>query len=234
LLSKGCIRFVTFVRSRVVTKRAIAAAQAVLVALSSTLIAGVYLPHDSGNSARTEIANEWYLPFVADLDGDSEADSLCLRSSGFEKSVDFRLGHSRTARIRFTTSSDNHGRLLVADVDGDNDLDLIWIGDPKDHSPVVLINSGKEAFVKAEDNSPYLAALNALLDKTDPKTKRSLSSGRRARLLNSPFRESGAAQVSRVASSNSGPVLFAPHQEFGKVLPCLTSLTKRGPPLNLS
>src|SRR5215471_9970545 len=60
------------------------------------------------------------------------------------------------------------GRLISKDIDGDGDLDLIWIGANEQRSAVVLVNDGAGDFTEAKDNAPYAAALEALLSSDDP------------------------------------------------------------------
>lgn len=127
------------------------------------------------------------------------------------------------------------GWLISKDIDGDGDLDLICIVANEQSSAAVLINDGAGDFTKSKDNTPYAAALEALLSSDDPSEQPSLQAESHTySLLSSSFHDIGPAVISSFAcpSIRSGP--FTGFDTTPYQATFLSDLRKRGPPLIFS
>jgi len=127
------------------------------------------------------------------------------------------------------------GRLISKDIDGDGDLDLIWIGANEQRSAVVLVNDGAGDFTEAKDNAPYAAALEALLSSDDPGEQPSLQGGNRTySLSSSPGGDIVTAATSRLACPTICSDPFNGFANSPNRAAFLNDLRKRGPPIILS
>jgi FG-GAP-like repeat len=220
------------VRARTDHKKCIAATIIALIVLSWVLI-GRASSRDARGS-RPPIPYGWALPISVDLDGDYVADSVNLRSNGFDKTIDISFGNLRTSEVSFAAKSADHGKLVVRDIDGDGDLDLIWVPDHDQKTAVVLINDGKGDFDEAKDNTPYASQLNALLS-GDSSDEHSLQAGHQIySLSSSSFREIAFTEINRSVCATIRLISFAGFNAFGNRSAFLSYLRKRGPPLILS
>ena len=216
-------------------RRAIAAALALL-----TVITWVPITRGSSRDARRilqrlPVLSGSMLPFLADLDGDFAADSVKLSSNGFDKTIDIKFANLRTREFSFAAKSVEQGTLIAKDIDGDGDLDLIWITGRNQKTAVVLINDGKGDFTKASDNAPYAPALNALLSSSDPSNQNSLQAGHQVLSLSSSSSpDIGAGAASKFTVPTIRAECFVGFNGFGNLLAFLSYLHKRGPPLTHS
>lgn len=175
------------------------------------------------------------LPIPADLDGDSAPDSVKLRSDGVDKTIDIQFANLRTSRFRFASASLDSGRLIASDIDGDGDVDLIWVAGRDLKSAVVLLNNGKGDLTQVNDNSPYADRLNGLLSASDPSDQRSFQAGQANISLTSPsFPDITFTPANRFA----GPAVYLERitgfNGFNDRSAFLSYLHKRGPPLVFS
>jgi hypothetical protein len=171
------------------------------------------------------------LPVLADLDGDQAADSINLHSSGFDKTVGIKFANFRISEFSFVSTSIERGRLIANDIDGDGDVDLIWIAGRDRKGAVVLINNGRGDFTQAKDSAPYTSELNALLNSNDPSDQHSLQAGHQIVSLTSPsFSVIDLTSASAFALPESNSSLRIPFNGLGSRSAFLSYLHKRGPP----
>ena len=172
---------------------------------------------------------------VYNLDKDRVADRVTLESNGFEKTIDIRFGSSRNQQFRFSTVSNEDGRLVASDIDRDGDVDLIWLGTTERERAVVLLNQGEGDFAESSDNAPYSSELNDLFNLGDPTDRRLVKHSRKSSTLT-------AATCSDIAPGLTSE-LHIPEVKDSSVndsqptpggLAFLTNDPKRGPPSILS
>jgi len=172
---------------------------------------------------------------LADLDGDSRADSVRLRSSGTNKIVDVRFASLRTGKFSFLTTSRELGRLIGKDIDGDGDLDLIWRGTGEEKSAVVLINDGRGNFAAAGDNTPYAAEIHAIASDSDPSSHPFFQAASHFHsLVSSPFSNSAGPSSSWLIRITNVTASFPGFDRSTYQSPFTGALHKRGPPRILS
>ena len=127
------------------------------------------------------------------------------------------------------------GRLFSKDIDGDGDLDLIWIVAGKQKSAVVLINDGSGDFTEASDNTPYVAALEELLSRDDPSEQPSVQGGNRTcSLFSSPGGDVATSVIGWFVRPTNRSDPFSEFDKNPNQSAFLSDLRKRGPPLILS
>jgi len=175
------------------------------------------------------------LPVQADLDGDKATDSVKLSSNNLNKTIDIRFANLRTSEFRFAADTSDPGTLVAKDIDGDGDVDLIWLEGRDQKTAIVLINDGKGDFTQAKDNTPYASALNALLSSSDPSDQPSLQTASQIlSLTSSPFPDIGLNAGSGLYYSRLQTVALVSFNGFSNRAAFLSYLHKRGPPLILS
>lgn len=175
------------------------------------------------------------LPVLADLDGDKATDSVKLSSNNLNKTIDIRFANLRTSQFRFAANTSDPGTLVAKDIDGDGDLDLIWLEGRDQKTAIVLINDGKGDFTQAKDNTPYASALNALLSNSDPSDQPSLQTASQIlSLTSSSFPDVGLNAGSGLDYSTLQTVALVGFSGFANRSAFLSYLHKRGPPLVLS
>jgi len=206
-----------------------------LICLCSAPI-GRAAPRGSGRiPAASLILAQSTLPVLADFDGDHVPDSVKLRSDGFAKTINFKFADLRTSEFKFVATSTDQGSLIGRDIDGDGDLDLIWIVGRNKDSAVVLINDGKGDFTQAKDNAPYASELNALVSSGDPSDQHSLQAVHQNLSLTSlSFPDIGLTTANRLLTPETGPGLRIAFNGLASRSAFLSYLHKRGPPLILS
>lgn len=212
-----------------------AAALLVLIASTWLPIAHASLRHAARKSQQTLVRFGSALPFLADLDGDKAADRVKLSSNGFAKTVDIKFANLRTSEFSFAANTCDEGTLVAKDIDGDGDIDLIWLANRYKQNAVVLINDGKGDFTRAEDNAPYAAALDRLVSSSDPTDQDSVQAGKQTLSLTSSSSPDIAASASSwLRCPTFQSVSFAGAEGFTNRSAFLSYIHKRGPPRILS
>ena len=175
------------------------------------------------------------LAVLADFDGDRAIDNIKLHSNGFDKIIDIKFANLRTAEFRFAATSLDQGALIAKDIDGDGDVDLVWVAGRHKNTAVVLINDGKGDFTRAKENAPYATALNELLDSSDPSDQNSLQAGHQIlSLASSSFPHISLPMAGRFAGPTGYWVRCFSFNGFADRSAFLSYLHKRGPPTILS
>ena len=216
-------------------RRAIAAVLLLLVTLSWVPLGRAASLRASRSSLRSPIISLSTLAVLADFDGDHAIDGVKLHSNGFHKIIDIKFANLRTTEFSFATTSLDQGALIPKDIDGDGDVDLVWVAGRDKNTAVVLINDGKGDFTRTNDNAAYASELNALLDSTDPSDQYSLQAGHQNLSLTSPsFPDISLPVAHRIAGPTSYAVLFFSFNGFTDRSAFLSYLHKRGPPTILS
>lgn len=192
--------------------------------------------HGPTHKRQSSISNRAVNPAgVYNLDKDRVADRVTLESNGFEKTIDIRFGNSRNQHLRFSTGSNEDGRLVAGDIDRDGDVDLVWLGAAEPNRAVVLLNQGEGDFAESSDNAPYASELNDLFNLGDPTDKRLVKHSRKSSTLTSSTCSDIAPGLTadlRVPAVKSDSVNGA--QPMGCGLAFLTNDPERGPPSILS
>jgi hypothetical protein len=67
------------------------------------------------------------LPVFSDFDGDDKLDQAALSSDGRLKEIHVTLGTSSWSSLTFDSGVPERGRLVSGDIDGDGDVDLVWV-----------------------------------------------------------------------------------------------------------
>ncbi len=98
----------------------------------------------------------------SDFDSDNHPDEIELISSGTSKSINVRLSHSSSRHLFFDSDDSRAGTLLAADIDLDQDLDLIWITPNKPALSRIWLGDGHGNFEAAPEPARYLNAVAAL------------------------------------------------------------------------
>jgi len=101
----------------------------------------------------------------SDFDSDDHPDEIEFVSSGTSKSISVHLSHSPTRSLFFDSEDERAGTLLAADIDSDQDLDLIWITPITASGPSlskVWLGDGHGNFEIAPDPDRYLNAVAAI------------------------------------------------------------------------
>ena len=174
-------------------------------------------------------------PIQTDLDGDYALDRVKVSSSGFDKTVDIKFGNLRISEFSFVANTPDRGTLIARDIDGDGDVDLIWVANREQRSAVVLINDGKGDFTKAKDNSLYATELTALLYCSDPTDQSSLQNAHHGlSLLSSSFSGIGPIAGGWLPCPTIQAISFVGANGFSNRAAFLSYLHKRGPPLIIS
>src|SRR2546421_4252613 len=209
---------------------------AVLIALMAlscapiTINASVHSKSSDSLRNRFESASD-----LVDLDGDSKAHRRRLRSNGSNEIIDISFAGPRISRLTFTTDNDDHRRLICRDIDADDDLDLVWIGDRQQTTTVVFINDGNGVFTEAKDNAPYAAELDALLNSSDPSEQPSIQAENQTyTLTSSPSPDIAPAVASRLTYPTDSPASSCWLERFANQPAFLSDLPKRGPPITAS
>jgi hypothetical protein len=169
------------------------------------------------------------LALFSDFDSDDHPDEIELISTGTSKSISVHLSHSSTRRL-FFDSQDVRGTLLAADIDSDQDLDLIWVTPNRPCLSKVWLGDGHGNFEVAPEPARYLNAVAAL---------ETSSQGSQVAGGTEPDLTPAITTGSFAASSSARPRLIAftsdsiPYRTFELVPICLHSSTssERGPPL---
>ena len=175
------------------------------------------------------------LPVLADLDGDYAPDSVKLRSDGVDKTIYIQFANLRTSRFCFASGSVDSGRLVATDIDGDGNVDLIWVAGRDLKSAVVLLNNGKGDLTQARDNSPYTDQLNALFNSGDSSDQRFFQASRSSISLTSPsFSDITLTPANRFACPRGYLERITGFNGFNDRSAFLSYLHKRGPPLVFS
>ena len=192
-------------------------------------------PDHARNTQRQPVLFKSILPVLVDLDGDYAADKVSLRSNGPDKTVNIKFANQRTTEFSFDAKSVDQGTLIAKDIDGDGDLDLIWVPDRDQKNAVVLINDGKGDFTEAKDNAPYTAALNALLGDHDSSNQNSLQTSPKSLSLTSQSSpDISLAVVCRLPGPTVHAESFFGVRGLANRSVFLSYLHKRGPPVTLS
>jgi len=210
----------------------------VIAAVLITLAALSWVPHNrgashdsSGKARKVPIPLLSALPVLADLDGDHAADSINLHSIGFAKTIGIKFANLRISEFSFAATSVDRGALIARDIDGDGDLDLIWVAGRDKTTAVVLINDGRGDFTRAQDNAPYESQLNALVNSSDPSDQHSLQAGHQMVSLTSPsFPDVALTSADVLVLRESNTRLYIPFNGLGSRSAFLSYLHKRGPP----
>jgi hypothetical protein len=98
----------------------------------------------------------------SDFDSDDHPDEIELISSGTSKSISVHLSHSSTRNLFFELQEVRAGTLLTADIDSDQDLDLIWVTPNRPSLSKVWLGDGHGNFEVAPEPTRYLNAVAAL------------------------------------------------------------------------
>jgi len=222
------------VRRGINPRKAVAAVLVALIALSC-------LPIVLGSSRATPvpqlapILSTVALPVSADLDGDYATDNVNLRSDGFDKTVDIQFANLRTRRFTFASKSLDKGKLIARDVDGDGDIDLIWVAGREQKTVVVLINNGKGELTQAKDNAPYAGELKEILSNSEPSDQHSLQLGQtNVSLTSSSFSDIGLTTPHRFICTTIKIKPLTGLNIPGERPAFLSYIYKRGPPLIFS
>jgi len=222
------------VRTGINPRKAIAAVLLALISFSC-------LPAVRGFSRATPIPqlptilSAIALPVSADLDGDYATDNVNLRSDGFDKTVDIEFANLHTRRFTFASKSLDKGKLIATDIDGDGDVDLIWVAGREQKTVVVLINNGKGELTQAKDNSPYAGELKEILSNSEPSDQHSLQSGEtNVSLTSSSFLDIGLPTPHRFICTTIQIKPLTGLNIPGERPAFLSYLHKRGPPLIFS
>jgi hypothetical protein len=174
-------------------------------------------------------------PLTFDLDGDLWTDHVSLISNGFNKTIRIKFGNSRDSDLTFTANSVELGTLVASDIDHDGDIDLIWLSGPEQTDAIVWINGGKGDFSEAQDNTPYLAELKALVSDGGSPDQHSLGKGQPgSSVTSSSFHDVPPASASRLMGPSVQEVIFLGFNGFANRSAFLSYLHKRGPPVVLS
>jgi hypothetical protein len=182
-------------------------------------------------SSRAKVVFASHLPLASDLDGDSRLDRVSLQSHGFDKTISIRFGNARASEFKFAVATPEPGTLLGNDIDGDGDVDLVWVADRDQNTAVVLINDGTGDFTEAKNNAPYAAQLNALLSADDPQNPQSFQSAHQiSSLTSSSFTEIDVAETSRLAGPTTRAIFRSAVSGFAECSSFLSDIRKRGPP----
>jgi hypothetical protein len=97
----------------------------------------------------------------SDFDSDNHPDEIELISSGTSKNISVHLSHSSTRNLFFDSQDARAGTLLAADIDSDQDLDLIWVT-PNPSLSKIWLGDGHGNFEVAPEPIRYLNAVAAL------------------------------------------------------------------------
>jgi hypothetical protein len=98
----------------------------------------------------------------SDFDSDDHPDEIELTSSGTSKNISVHLSHSSTHNLFFESQDLRAGTLLAADIDSDQDLDLIWVMANRPSLSKVWLGDGHGNFEVAPEPIRYLNAAAAL------------------------------------------------------------------------
>ena len=170
-----------------------------------------------------------------ELDADLKADRVTLESNGCDKTISIKFGNFGSKELGFNTTSDDDGNLVAADIDGDGDVDLIWVGSTNRNGAVVFINEGDGNFVEASDNGLYASELDELFDAGDSPHKRSLKKHHKSSsLTSSSFSDVALDLEDRFHAPAVRQHSVATVDRVADRLTFLTNCRKRGPPAILS
>lgn len=194
-------------------RKAIASVLIALIVLSCAPLAfpSSHCPAGSDQSSK-RFGSEYASRFAVDRS------SVTLPANGYHHLIEVRSG-----------------TLISKDIDGDGDLDLVWIVANRQRSAIVLINDGTDDFTEAKDNAPYAAAIEALLGGDDPGEQPSLQPGNRTySLFSSPGSDIAAAVSIRFAPPTIHSDPFTGFDRVPYQATFLSDLRQRGPPFFLS
>jgi hypothetical protein len=179
--------------------------------------------------------NEQFLS--ADIDGDRVPDAVEFSSYGEDKSVRISLSGSATYTLSFDPGKYEPGRLVLDDIDHDNDQDLVWYSQTDSKAIFFWLNDGKGRFGPATRYRPSEQRdldLSRLIDReTDPRLLGQERDGGLTcglRTNDSPVVET-AVRSEAIAPASS---LTSESEPFHALPYCLKSIFKRGPPAHLS
>jgi FG-GAP-like repeat len=172
---------------------------------------------------------------IFDFDTDINQDHVTLQSNGYQKTIKIRFGDLRDTALDFSSSSEESGRLVAADIDRDGDIDLVWVGKSDHKEAVIWLNDGDGEFVEATDTSPYASELDWLLSGNEPSGSHSLKRKSKSRILASSFfNDLGLPIVTRFQSSTLILDFVSATETLQTQTYFAPYLQKRGPPTSLS
>jgi len=202
------------------------------------LIAWTPVRHPSGVPANATrlLSLPPAFPIYTDFDGDHKPDKAELFSSGLAKIIEISFGNSRRGHLRFNTESSDQGELLTLDINHDNYPDLVWVSGAQPRKTKVWLGDGEGNFEVAKDSESYAAEINALLGTSDN------SGSQIGRGSNKLFRALTSITLRDLAFIADGQVRIARPTQFSLtslnqphvLTVCLSVLSERGPPSNLS
>lgn len=189
-----------------------------------------------GHKAHAQAAGSRSRPAAAhELDTDLKADQAELEANGFDKTINIKFGNLRSKEPGFTTTSDDAGILIASDLDGDGDVDLIWVGRAERNNAVVLINQGEGNFAEVSDNAPYSSELDGLFNPGDSSHKRSLKKHRKSSsLISSSFSDIDLGLEIWFRAPTVQKHSLATVERVADRLAILSDVSPRGPPSILS
>lgn len=218
-----------------IEKMAIRALAALLLApwlslISTPAAAGVQPLYHSPHFAVEE-----NLPIISDFDGDCLADESKLFSNGSEKTIQLKFANLQDSQLHFTSRGADRGRLFAVDIDGDGDVDLVWVSQSQEPADVVWLNDGKGNFDAAKDDTPYTGKINALLGTNDPSDESFTAGSCPTHILTSPSAPDVALlTTSRPANETKSVTRLRVVGVPNTNSTYLSDLRKRGPPSGIS
>jgi hypothetical protein len=215
-------------------------------ALTFILAAVVIGPWFSLASARNIPALKSHAPHCAapliqqqlfsDFDGDALSDVAELSGDGRYKSIRIDLSNSSTTYLSFDSEVYDRGNIYSADIDHDNDQDLVWYSAAHPQNIFFWINDGKGKFgpatsyeaIEAQSGYDLSGVLNLQSESRFSDKQQITATTRAARtadslIINTAEGHEEYLYTARLTASATGPHTSSP---------CLKAIRKRGPPDN--